>query len=68
MILSTKLNNIFSSIFGHKGGSHNITNDPMMLERSIWLFRQLECQNLSIISDSLGIYRQLQENAKKKLG
>ena len=28
-------------------------NDPIMLGRSIQLFRYLKCQNLSIISDSI---------------
>ena len=32
-----------------------LANDFIMLERSICLFRHLECQNLSIISDSIGI-------------
>ena len=27
-------------------------DDPIMMGRSLWLFRHLECQNLSIISDS----------------
>ena len=40
-------------------------NDPIMLERSIQLFRHLKCQNPPIISDSIGIPRWLQENAKK---
>ena len=32
-----------------------LVNDPIMLGRLIWLFRHLECQNPSIISDSIGI-------------
>ena len=28
----------------------SLANDPIMSERLIWLFRHLECQNLSIIS------------------
>ena len=42
-----------------------LSNDPIMLERSIRSFRHLECKNPSIISDSIGIPRWLQENAKK---
>ena len=30
-----------------------LANVPIMLERSIWSFRHLECQNPSIISDSI---------------
>ena len=40
-------------------------NDSIMLGRSIWLLRHLECQNLSIMSDSIGIPRWLPENGKK---
>ena len=37
-----------------------LANDPIMLGRSIFLFRHLECQNLSIISDSIGRARIVQ--------
>ena len=40
-------------------------DDPIMSGRSIWLFRHFERQNLSFISDSIGIPRWLQENSKK---
>ena len=43
-----------------------IENDPIMSERSIWLFKHLECQNPSIISDSIGIYRWLQKAGKSQ--
>ena len=33
----------------------SLANDPIMLERFIWSLRHLECQNLSLISDSIGI-------------
>ena len=39
--------------------------DPIMSGRSIRSFRNLKCQNLFIISDSIGIPRWLQENPKK---
>ena len=32
-----------------------LANDPITLARLIWLFRHFEFQNLSIISDSIGI-------------
>ena len=40
-----------------------LANDPIMLERSIQLFRHLEHQNPSIISESIGI-----PNGSKKMG
>ena len=30
-----------------------LANDPILLGRSIWSFRHLDCQNPSIISDSI---------------
>ena len=38
---------------------------PIIWRRSLWSFRHLECQNPSIISDSIGIPKWLQKNAKK---
>ena len=38
-----------------------LSNDPIMLDRSIWLFRHLEYQNPSIISDFIGRNRILQK-------
>ena len=43
-----------------------LVNDPIMSERSIWMFRHLECQNLFIVSDSIGIPRWLQKNGKMR--
>ena len=43
----------------------SLANDPILWGRSIGSFRHLECQNLSIISDSIGIPRWLQKKAKK---
>ena len=40
-----------------------LANDPIMKKRSIQSFRHLECQNLSIISESIGI-----PNGSKKMG
>ena len=40
-----------------------IANGPIMSERSIRLFRHLDCQNLSIISESIGI-----PNGSEKMG
>ena len=40
-----------------------LANDPIMLERSIGLFRHLECQNPSFILESIGI-----PNGSKKMG
>ena len=40
-----------------------LANDPIMSGRSIQLFRHLECQNPSIISESIGI-----PNGSKKMG
>ena len=42
-----------------------IANAPIMLGRSIRSFRHLECQNLSIISDSIGIPNGSQKIGKK---
>ena len=36
-------------------------NDPIMWKRSIQLFRHLECQNLSIISEDIGRARMVQQ-------
>ena len=38
-----------------------LANDPIMLGRSIWLFRHLEHQNLSIISEDIGRARMVQQ-------
>ena len=38
-----------------------VANDPIMSERSIRSFRHIECQNLSIISDSIDSRRGLQQ-------
>ena len=38
-----------------------LANDPIMMGRSIWLLRHLECQNPSIISDSIGTARMVQQ-------
>ena len=40
-----------------------LENEPIMSERLIWSFRHLECQNPSIISESIGI-----PNGSKKMG
>ena len=48
---------MFSSIFGHQGGTGATLNDLIMSGRLIQLFKHLECQNPSIISDSIGIPR-----------
>ena len=40
-----------------------LANDPIMYRRSIWLFGHLQCQNPSIISESIGI-----PNGSKKMG
>ena len=42
-----------------------LAHDPTMSGRSIQLFRHLECQNPSIVSDSIGIPRWLQKWGKK---
>ena len=42
-----------------------LANNPIMSGRSIQSLRHLEHQNLSIITDSIRIYRWLQKNAKK---
>ena len=43
-----------------------LIDDPIMSERSMQLLRQPKHQNLSFISDSIGIHRLLQENRGKK--
>ena len=43
-----------------------LENEPIMSERLIWSFRHLECQNPSIISDSLGIPRWKQKTGEKE--
>ena len=52
MILPTFWNKFFNSIYDHHGGS--CANDPIILGRLIQLLKHLECENLSIIQDSLG--------------
>ena len=42
-----------------------LANDPIMLDTSIWLFRHLEHQNPSIISDSIGSARMVQQFQNK---
>ena len=40
-------------------------NDPIILGRLIWLFRHLECQNMSVISNFIGIPNGGVKNGKK---
>ena len=42
-----------------------LANDPIISRRFIRSFRHLECQNQSIISDSIDTSRWLQKKAKK---
>ena len=42
-----------------------LANDPIIVGRSIQLFRHLGHQNPSIISDSIGICRWLRKSGKK---
>ena len=41
-------------------------NDPIMKKRSIQLFRHLECQNPSIISEDIGRARMVQQFRKNR--
>ena len=47
-----------------KGALVPLASYPIMLERSIRSFRHLECQNLSIMSDSIGIPNGSKKNGK----
>ena len=57
---------IFSLIFGHQGGNGTTFKWSIMSGRLIWLFRNLECQNPSIISESIGIPNGSEKIGKKK--
>ena len=41
-----------------------LANDPIMLGRSIWLFRHLKHKNLSFFSDYVGIPNRSKKNGK----
>ena len=43
-----------------------LANDPIMLGRSIWSFKHLEHQNQSVISDSIGRVRMVQQFRRRR--
>ena len=55
MILSTVVGKNLVPILATRETEGPLSNDPIMSGRLIQSFRHLQCQNLSIISESIGI-------------